>query len=45
MTELVERQLFGGTIKANLPRRFADASYVIDRQSMLGAVPTDLNPA
>jgi len=45
MTELVERELFGGTIKTILPRRFADASYVIDRQSMPGSVPTDLDPA
>jgi hypothetical protein len=40
MTNLVETDLFGGAIKADLPERFADASYVIDRQSKLGAVPT-----
>ena len=45
MTNLVKRDLFGGAIKADLPGRFIDASYVIDRQSKLGAVPTNLDPA
>lgn len=45
MTNLVETDLFGGAIKADLPERFADASYVVDRQLKLGAVPTNLDPA
>ena len=39
MTNLVETDLFGGAIKVDLPR-LVDASYVIDRQSKLCAVPT-----
>jgi hypothetical protein len=45
MTDLVETDLFGGAIKANLPKGFIDASYVIDRQSKLGSIPTDLDLA
>jgi hypothetical protein len=45
MTNLVKTDLFDGAIKANLPRGFIDASYVIDPQSKLGAVPTYLDPA
>jgi hypothetical protein len=45
MTDLMETDLFGGAIKANLPKGFVDASYVIDRQSNPGSVPTDLDLA
>jgi len=40
MTDVVETDLFGGTIKANYPKNFIDASYVIDCQSKPGSVPT-----
>jgi hypothetical protein len=45
MTDPVETDLFGGAIKANIPKSFIDASYVIDRQLKLGSVPTDLDLA
>jgi hypothetical protein len=37
MTNLVKTDLFGGAIKANYPRGFIDASYVIDPQLKLGS--------
>jgi hypothetical protein len=43
MTNPVERELFGGAIKANYPEKFIDASYVIDCQSKLGSFQTDLD--
>ena len=30
MTKPVERELFGGAIKADYPKKFIDVSYVID---------------
>ena len=45
MTNLVKTDLFDGAIKADLPKGFIDASYVIGPQSNLGAVPTYLDPA
>ena len=45
MTDLVNVDLFGGAIKANYPEGFFDASYVIDCQSRLGSIPTDLDVA
>jgi hypothetical protein len=43
MTNLVETELFGGAIKANYPKNFIDASYVIGCQSKPWLLPTDLD--
>ena len=34
MTDPVERELFGGAIKAKYPKKFIDAAYVIDCRSL-----------
>ena len=45
MTNLAKRNLFGGAIKASLPKEFTDVSYVTGRQSKPGSLPTDLDLA
>ena len=45
MTDLVKTDLFGGAIKANFPKGFIDAAYVIECQPNFGSVPTNLDLA
>jgi len=42
MTDPVETELFGGAIKANYPKNFIDASYVIGCQLKLSSLQPTL---